>query len=81
MDWRKRIIVDSEINHGKPSIRGTRVTVSSLMDALAEGLSYEEITREYPVTIDDIKAALAYAAEVLLLKHKKCAEGNKNTSF
>ncbi|MBW2068479.1 MAG: DUF433 domain-containing protein [Deltaproteobacteria bacterium] len=65
MDWRKRIVVNPEVNHGEPSIRGTRVTVSALVGAVAEGLSYEEITREYPVTVDDVKAALAYAAEVL----------------
>ncbi len=65
MDWKKRIVVNREINHGEPSIRGTRVTVSALLGALAEGRNYKEITREYPVTIDDIEAALAYTAEVL----------------
>jgi uncharacterized protein (DUF433 family) len=62
-DWHKRISMDPNICHGKPCIRGTRIMVSVVLDNLAEGLSPDEIVREYPpLTPDDVRAALAYAA-------------------
>lgn len=64
-DWRKRISVDPQICHGKPCIKGTRIMVSIILDNLAAGVSNEEILKSYPsLTIDDIKAAIAYAAEL-----------------
>jgi len=58
-----RISVDPDICHGKPCIRGTRIMVTVILDNLAEGLSPAEIVAEYPpLTIEDIQAAIAYAA-------------------
>jgi uncharacterized protein (DUF433 family) len=58
-----RISVDPDICHGKPCIRGTRIMVTVILDNLAEGLSPEEIVAEYPpLTIEDVQAAIAYAA-------------------
>jgi uncharacterized protein (DUF433 family) len=58
-----RISVDPDICHGKPCIRGTRIMVTVVLDNLAEGLSPEEIVAEYPpLTIEDVQAAIAYAA-------------------
>lgn len=58
-----RINVDPDICHGKPCIRGTRIMVTVILDNLAEGLSSEEIVTEYPpLTIEDVQAAIAYAA-------------------
>ena len=66
IDWRKRVVVDPEIHHGEPCIRGTRIPVTMIVGSLADGLSFEDILREYPqLTEEDIRAALAYAAEVL----------------
>jgi len=58
-----RISVDLDICHGKPCIRGTRIMVTVILDNLADGLSLEEIVAEYPpLTIEDVQAAIAYAA-------------------
>ena len=58
-----RISIDPKICHGKPCIRGTRVPVFVILDALASGMTYEEISDDYPpITSDDIRAALYYAA-------------------
>ncbi len=66
IDWRKRVVVDPEIHHGEPCIRGTRIPITMIVGSLADGLSFEDILREYPqLTEEDIRAALAYAAEVL----------------
>ena len=61
----ERIIIDPEIQHGKPVIRGTRVPVTRIVGGLAGGMLKEEIIREYEVTKEDIEAALGYAAELI----------------
>ncbi len=61
----QRISVDQNVCFGKPCIRGTRIWVSLLLDLLADGMSIEEILAEYPqLTKDDIRAAIAYGAEM-----------------
>ena len=61
----ERIVIDPEIQHGRPVIRGTRVPVARLLSELAGGMGFEEICREYDVTSEDIRAAVAYAGELL----------------
>jgi uncharacterized protein (DUF433 family) len=61
----QHIVIDPEVCFGRPVIRGTRLWVALLVDNLAEGMSEEELLREYPqLTHDDLRAALAYAAEM-----------------
>jgi uncharacterized protein (DUF433 family) len=61
----KRISIDPRICFGRPCIRGTRIWVSLIVDNLAEGVSEQELLREYPqLQLEDIRAALAYAAEM-----------------
>jgi uncharacterized protein (DUF433 family) len=63
VDWRDRIVSNPAICHGKPCVRGTRIMVSVILDNLAEGLSLDEIVREYPpLTESDVQAVLSYAA-------------------
>jgi uncharacterized protein (DUF433 family) len=61
----ERIVIDPEIQHGKPVIRGTRVPITRIVGGLAGGMTKEEIMREYEVTEEDIEAALSYAAELI----------------
>lgn len=62
-DWDERIVSDPDVCHGGPCIRGTRILVSVILDNLANGLQPEEIVDEYPpLTLEDIRAVLAYAA-------------------
>ncbi len=61
----ERITVNPNVCHGKACIRGTRIMVSVILDNLAAGVSKEEILKSYPaLTIEDINAALSYAAEL-----------------
>jgi len=65
MDWKERISTDPLICHGKVCIKGTRIMVSVILDNLAEGVTEEEILTSYPSLMrEDIKAAIAYAAEL-----------------
>jgi uncharacterized protein (DUF433 family) len=60
----QRIRIDPNICFGKPTIRGTRIWVSLILDQLAEGATFEDIVENYPrLTREDILAAIAYGAE------------------
>jgi uncharacterized protein (DUF433 family) len=61
-----RIAVDPAIMMGKPCIKGTRITVELILRWLSEGRSFAELLEAYPqFTEDDLRAALAYAADAL----------------
>lgn len=61
----ERITIDPTICFGKPTIRGTRIWVSLILDFLADGMSLEEILAEYPpLAAEDVRAAIAYGAEM-----------------
>jgi uncharacterized protein (DUF433 family) len=60
----ERITLDPEIRSGKPVIRGTRITVSDILEYLAGGMSEAEILEDFPdLQTEDISAALTFAAE------------------
>lgn len=60
-----RISVDPNVCFGKPCIKDTRIWVSLILDFLASGMSFDEILADYPsLTIEDIRAAIAYGAEM-----------------
>ena len=60
-----RISIDPRVCFGKPCIKGTRIWVSLILDFLASGETEGQILAAYPqLQPDDIRAALAYAAEV-----------------
>lgn len=61
----EHISIDPQICFGKPCIRGTRIWVSLVVDNLAEDVAESELLAAYPqLTPKDIRAALAYAAEM-----------------
>lgn len=61
-----RIEINSEVMLGKPVIRGTRIPVQLIIRKLSEGATEEDLLDAYPrLTRDDIRAALAYAADSL----------------
>ncbi len=62
--WRERIQVANDLHHGYPCITGTRIPVVTVVSSLADGMSAAEVMAEYPqLSLEDIHAALAYAAE------------------
>jgi uncharacterized protein (DUF433 family) len=64
MDYRDIITIEPGKRGGKPCIRGLRITVYDVLDYLAGGMSEEEILDDFPdLTPEDIKAALAFAAD------------------
>jgi uncharacterized protein (DUF433 family) len=61
-----RIAADPGVMMGKPCIKGTRITVELILRKLAAGRSFAELVEAYPrLTEDDLRAALAFAADYL----------------
>jgi uncharacterized protein (DUF433 family) len=61
-----RVEINPSIMQGKPVIRGTRITVELLLRKLGEGATIEDLLDAYPrLAADDIRAALAYAADTI----------------
>lgn len=63
MNYRQYIIRDPAICGGEPVVKGTRVTVRTVLASLAEGMSVAEIVRDFP-TLDEeaVRAVIAFAA-------------------
>ena len=64
MDYRSLITIEPGKRGGRPCIRGMRITVYDVLGWLAVGMTNEEIMDDFPeLTVEDIRAALAYAAD------------------
>ncbi|MGH8574342.1 MAG: DUF433 domain-containing protein [Gammaproteobacteria bacterium] len=64
MSYLDRITIDPAVRSGKPCIRGLRITVHDILEYLASGMSQDEVLSDFPdLTSDDIRAALAFAAD------------------
>ena len=58
------ITIEPNKRSGKPCIRGLRITVIDVLDYLASGMSEDEIVHDFPdLTVDDVRACLAFAAD------------------
>ena len=64
-EWRARIVIDPRILGGRPVIKGTRVPVQIIVGELAGGSTISEVCDGYLLEEQDVRAALAYAAELL----------------
>lgn len=63
VDFKKYITIDSNIRFGKPIIAGTRISVSDVLNWMANGMSMKQIIKDFPeLNEDQIKACLSFAA-------------------
>ena len=61
-----RITINPDVCNGKPTIRGKRITVQTVLEFLSAGEDREEILRQYPsLEAEDIDACLSFAAELM----------------
>ncbi len=66
MEYKDRIISNPDIMLGKPSIKGTRITVELVLRKIGEGMTFEEVLIAYPaITKEDILASISYSADVI----------------
>jgi uncharacterized protein (DUF433 family) len=61
-----RITIDEKICNGKPTIRGKRISVQTILEFLSAGEAKEEILKQYPsLEPEDIDACLKFASELM----------------
>lgn len=64
VSYRDRIVLDPDVRFGKPTIRGTRITVGDVLSYLAGGMTEDAILADFPqLSREDIRACIAFAAE------------------
>ncbi|QDK78750.1 DUF433 domain-containing protein [Spirosoma sp. KCTC 42546] len=63
-NYQEYISLNPAIRFGKPCIKGTRIAIQDILSWLASGMTNDEILDDFPeLTLDDIRAALAFAAD------------------
>ncbi len=66
--WQERVVVDKDVHHGDPCIKGTRIPVAIIVGSLADGMTSDQIREAYPqLSGEDVSAALAYAADAITI--------------
>jgi uncharacterized protein (DUF433 family) len=66
MELLERITVESGKRGGRPCVRGIRITVSDVLELLADGATHEQVLKQMPdLEPDDIRACLNYAARYI----------------
>jgi uncharacterized protein (DUF433 family) len=64
--WKDFVVIDPEIHHGEPCIKGTRIPVAIILGSIADGMTIEDIIKEYPqLKPEAVRAALSYAADAV----------------
>lgn len=62
----ERITIDADLCNGKPTIRGTRLTVNTILEFLSAGETREELLYQYPdLENEDIDACLKFASDLM----------------
>ncbi|MFN8475266.1 MAG: DUF433 domain-containing protein [Anaerolineae bacterium] len=76
-----RITINPDICHGKPTIRGLRYPVETILELLSSGMTIDEILADYEdLERDDILAVLAFAARLSQVKRLELIEGLTRTT-
>lgn len=71
-----RIVMDPEIMFGKPTIKGTRITVEHVLRKLSGGLSIQQILEQHPhLSAEDVYAAAGFAADYMAQEDIVLANG------
>ena len=63
------IVIDAEIRHVKPILKGTRITVDEVLGMLESGMTYDEIKKEYGLTKEQILTVIKYVASLVQGEH------------
>ena len=65
----KRITINPDVCHGKPTVRNMRYPVAMILDLLSAGMTYEELIEDYPaLEVEDFLACFAFAAHMVEFK-------------
>ena len=66
MNWREYIVADPAVLAGKPTIKGTRISVEFIIERLADGWTESQLLENYPrLTAQHLQAVFAYVRECI----------------
>ncbi len=66
MNWQEYIVSDKDVLLGKPTIKGTRISVDHIVNLLAQGWTDEQIFENYPrLTKESLRAVFSYLYECM----------------
>ena len=66
MNWQNYIVSDKEVLLGKPTIKGTRISVEHIVGLLAQGWNENEILENFPrLTKESLQAVFAYIKDCI----------------
>ena len=66
MEWQQYIVSDKDVLLGKPTVKGTRLSIDHIVSLLAQGWSEQQILDNYPrLTKESLKAVFAYIYECI----------------
>ncbi len=64
MNWQNKIVSDKDVLLGKPTIKGTRLSVEFVIERLASGWTHDQLLENYPrLSREDLQAVFAYVLE------------------
>ena len=67
-----RIVTDPEVMVGKPTVKGTRITVEAVLAHLADNPDVDDLLAAYPrLTLDDVRACMEYASRTVGAARRK----------
>ena len=58
------VSMDPDVRFEKPCVTGTRIDIATIVGAVAAGDAVETVASEYALSVDQVRAALAYAAHI-----------------
>lgn len=62
----ERIAITPDVCNGKPVVKGTRITVQSILEFLSAGDSIEDVLEEFPsLTREDVLACIRFSSELM----------------
>jgi len=66
MEWREHVISDNKVLLGKPTVKGTRISVEHIIGLLAQGWTEQQILENYPrLTNESLKAVFSYIQDCM----------------
>lgn len=66
MEWKEHITADESILLGKPTIKGTRISVEHIVGLLAQGWNEQQILENYPrITQESLQAVFLYIQDCI----------------
>jgi uncharacterized protein (DUF433 family) len=66
MNWQNHIISDKQVLLGKPTIRGTRISVELILELFSAGWTEKQVLESYPsISSESVRAVFAYLKDCI----------------